>query len=135
VGLPEPPREVSRRLPAVAASVREARAAAIEFARSHCTADERLLSDIALCVSEAVGNVVAHAYSEPGGEICLRLRRTRGELIVEIGDRGTGTSAGVNPPGMGVGIQIVQALSDATFAHSPQHGHRVTMRFGCTPSR
>jgi anti-sigma regulatory factor (Ser/Thr protein kinase) len=118
-------------LPADATSVREARAAATEFARVHCNAGERLLSDIALCVSEAAGNVVTHAYPEDGGEISLTIRRTAGELVIEVADQGTAVSAGGDSPPLGVGLRIVQALSDATVEHADGCGRRVTMRFPC----
>jgi serine/threonine-protein kinase RsbW len=129
----EPARVLHRDLPAVATSVREARAAAVDFAQRHCDADAQLLSDIALCVSEAAGNVVVHAYGDAGGQMRLSVHQTSEQLVVEISDQGAGISAGVDPPGLGLGVPIVQALSDATIDRSTESGHRVTMRFRCHP--
>lgn len=107
--------------------------AAVDFAKHHCDADEQLLSDIGLCVSETAGNVVVHAYGESGGQMRLSVRQTCEHLIIEISDDGTGDSTRTDPPGLRLGIPIVQALSDATIDQSAESGHRVIMRFPCTP--
>lgn len=129
----EPSPDLERELPAVATSVRELRALAIDFAKRHSDADQRLLSDIALCVSEAASNVVVHAYSQPGGTMRLSIHQTSDQLVIEIADQGSGVSADPQTPGLGLGIPLVLALSDATIDHSTDTGHRVTMRFPCHP--
>jgi anti-sigma regulatory factor (Ser/Thr protein kinase) len=112
--------------------VREIRVLALDFARTRCGADEPLLSEIALCVSEAVGNAVVHAYAEPGGEISVVIEAVHGGLVVEVCDEGAGTSLPSATPGLGLGMKIVSKLSDATFQPtSDATGLRVTMRFPC----
>src|SRR5689334_15500562 len=70
VGQPRPS-AVERRLPAVGSSIAKVRATVMDFATAYCDADAELLSDIALCVSEAAANVVAHAYADSSGELSL----------------------------------------------------------------
>jgi anti-sigma regulatory factor (Ser/Thr protein kinase) len=132
MGEPQLSRQLRQRLPAVAASVRQIRTLAVDFARTRCDADERLVGDIALCVSEAAGNAVAHAYSKPGGEITLRIEFSDQVLTVEVCDEGAGTGSRSSQPGLGVGMKIVEALCDASFEPvSGTTGLRVVMRFPC----
>lgn len=50
-----------------------------------------VLSDIRTAVSEAVTNVIVHAYREMGGVILLEAAlREDGMLLLDIGDRGCG---------------------------------------------
>jgi anti-sigma regulatory factor (Ser/Thr protein kinase) len=122
-------------LPALATSVAKARAIAHNFVATHCNANAQLTSDIALCVSEAAGNAVAHAYPTPSGDITLTFTQAPSELIVEVCDEGIGAAAHSPNPGLGLGIKIVQTLSDATFQplDKADNGLRVTMRFPCCP--
>jgi len=133
VGTAEPSRLLRRRLPAVSASLPKIRALTIDFVTAHCNAEEALLSNIALCVTEAAGNAVLHAYDQPGGEITLTVQHTNGMIIVEICDEGIGTPAASPAAGLGLGLKIVHTLSDATSTRSTS-GLRVTMRFPC-PSK
>jgi anti-sigma regulatory factor (Ser/Thr protein kinase) len=122
------------RLPAIAASVATVRRIVLDFMDSHCNADPQLRSDVALCVSEAAGNSIAHAFPAPGGAITLIISQVDQALTVEICDEGVGRAAPAQTPGLGVGIQIIRALSDATFEPVDESGLRVIMRFPC-PSR
>jgi serine/threonine-protein kinase RsbW len=125
---------VSRRLPAVATSIAQIRAIAIDFANTHCTAEPELISDIALCVSEAATNVVLHAYPDTDGDVAITIHHANHTLTIEISDRGVGTATRTTQPGLGMGLDIVDTLSDATF-HSPDGtGTNVTMRFPCKAS-
>jgi anti-sigma regulatory factor (Ser/Thr protein kinase) len=106
--------------------------AVAEFVRSHTAIGDELLSDITLCVSEAAGNVVIHAYGDVEGDIALAVRLTRAHLIVEIRDEGPGSGTHERRPGLGLGMPIVHALSDATI-RTDQAGRQVTMRFPLGP--
>lgn len=127
----EPSRLLRQRLPAVSASLPEIRSLTIDFVTARCNAEQALLSDIALCVTEAAANAVQHAYDQPGGEITLTVQHTNGMVTVEICDEGLGTQAPSPAPGLGLGLKIVHTLSDATSARSNGSGLRVTMRFPC----
>jgi anti-sigma regulatory factor (Ser/Thr protein kinase) len=116
-------------VPAVAASVREIRAVTVDFARTQCNADEQLLGDIALCVSEAAANAVAHAYTETGGDILLTATLTNQTMSIEIRDEGSRRTT--PSPGLGLGLVIIHTLSDATIDRPTGAGMRVTMRFPC----
>jgi anti-sigma regulatory factor (Ser/Thr protein kinase) len=116
-------------VPAVAASVREIRAVTVDFARTQCNADEQLLGDIALCVSEAAANAVAHAYTETGGDILLTATLTNQTMSIEIRDEGSRRTT--PSPGLGLGLDIIHTLSDATIDRPTGAGMRVTMRFPC----
>ena len=115
----------------MSASLPEIRSLTIDFVTARCNAEQALLSDIALCVTEAAANAVQHAYDQPGGEITLTVQHTNGMVTVEICDEGLGTQAPSPAPGLGLGLKIVHTLSDATSARSNGSGLRVTMRFPC----
>jgi anti-sigma regulatory factor (Ser/Thr protein kinase) len=129
VGNAEPSRRLLRRLPAVATSVREIRALTVDFARTECNADDQLLGDIALCVSEAAANVIAHAYTQPGGDILLTATLANHTISIEIRDQGSRRTT--PSPGLGLGLGIIHTLSDATIDRPTGDGMRVTMRFPC----
>jgi anti-sigma regulatory factor (Ser/Thr protein kinase) len=116
-------------LPAVAASVRDIRAISVDFARTQCHADDQLLGDIALCVSEAAANAVAHAYTEPGGDILLTATLRNETISIEIRDEGSRRTT--PSPGLGLGLDIIRTLSDATIDRPTGDGMRVIMRFPC----
>jgi serine/threonine-protein kinase RsbW len=122
---------LEEQLPAIARSIAKIRATAVNVATTHCNADTQLISDIALCVSEAAANVVAHAYPESDGDITLTISRAPQMLVIEIADTGVGTATRTSRPGLGLGTKIVEALSDASFQLVEGSGLRVTMRFPC----
>ena len=99
--------------PAEPSSVPAARAAVVALARSaEATADA--LDDVRLAVSEAVTNVVVHAYadmSEPGPLHVDAYVRGR-KLIVEVSDEGGGLRPRPDSPGIGVGLPLISAVTE-----------------------
>ena len=99
--------------PAEPSSVPAARAAVVALARS-AEASPDALDDVRLAVSEAVTNVVVHAYagaSDPGPlhvEAHVRGRR----LIVEVSDEGGGLRPRPDSPGIGVGLPLISAVTE-----------------------
>jgi serine/threonine-protein kinase RsbW len=77
-------------------------------------APAELQAAVALAVSEAVTNVVVHAYRdapEPGSvEVGAAL--VAGELLVRIADSGSGLRAGQDAPGLGLGLAIIAESAD-----------------------
>lgn len=94
-------------------AVPRARAAVVALARA-AGASGDAIDDVRLAVSEAVTNVVMHAYvgAAPGP---LRVRaRIRGRrLAVEISDEGGGLRARPDSPGLGVGLPLIAAVTES----------------------
>jgi serine/threonine-protein kinase RsbW len=114
--------------PQVAAS---ARAAVRDFAATH-GAVEATVADIALAVSEAVSNVVHHAYhgTDVPGEVVLEADRDGDQICVVVADAGGGMSLGVDGPGLGLGLPMIASLADVLEVRvRPQGGTEVEMRF------
>jgi anti-sigma regulatory factor (Ser/Thr protein kinase) len=78
------------RLAATPANVGTARAATRDWCERYLAIDGRL-GDILLAVTEAVANVVVHAYPDGrAGEFELVFRDDHGRLIVTVRDEGVG---------------------------------------------
>ena len=60
--------------------------------------DETLAAAIALATSEAVGNVVRHAYGTDGGRVELDAERRDDDILVRVADSGLGLSARARHP-------------------------------------
>jgi serine/threonine-protein kinase RsbW len=112
-------------------AVREARRAAVGFAREHDVPDDKL-DAIALAVSEATTNVVMHAYREHAspGTFTLELDVEAGSLIIDVRDDGLGMAPRDDSPGLGFGLPIIAQVSDAhAFVPTDGGGAWLTMRF------
>jgi serine/threonine-protein kinase RsbW len=113
--LPETAGEVRRRI--------------TEFAAAH-GADRRLQADIALAVTEAVTNVIVHAYPAAGvGSVSIAADIEEGELEIVVVDTGEGFRPGTSP-GLGAGLSLIAETTDdfAIREHSPR-GIELWMRF------
>ncbi|HEX5982613.1 MAG TPA: ATP-binding protein [Solirubrobacterales bacterium] len=116
------------------ASVPTLRHRAREFAAAQ-GADERLVADVALAVSEAVTNVVKYAY-EAGvpGSIEL-VGSAKGDLLeIWVRDRGTGFGRG-SEDGLGLGLSIIARLCEDMKIVQEGNGTEVRMRFALGNSR
>jgi len=118
--------EVQLELAPVAESVTEARHAVAALARALGAPEQ----DVALAVSEAVGNAVQHAFRF-GKTGCIKLRASRenGELLVIVTDDGVGLMPDLDNPGLGVGTSIISRLPRETAFESSDTGTTVKMRF------
>src|SRR5690349_8827038 len=76
-------------LPAVPEGVAPLRRAARELAE-RCGADERLVADVTLAVSEACTNAVVHAYRGRPGTLALTAEAHDGHVRFVVADRGDG---------------------------------------------
>jgi serine/threonine-protein kinase RsbW len=98
-------------LPAKPPSVATARHALSAYAERCGWTD---LWPVKTAVSEAVGNAVLHAY--PDGDeahrIWVRAQFDRDNLLVSIEDDGTGMRPRVDSPGLGVGISLIESVTD-----------------------
>jgi serine/threonine-protein kinase RsbW len=97
--------------PAVADSVGPARRALTHFA-AQAGANAEQLEAVALAVSEALTNVVKHAYPDRRGSIHVTAAIARDELCVEITDDGSGFRPHSARGGLGLGLTVIAALCD-----------------------
>jgi anti-sigma regulatory factor (Ser/Thr protein kinase) len=108
--------------PALEASVPELRGAVQGFA-SGLGADPRVLSDVALAVSEAVTNAVMHAFLDRDrGTIRVSVRAADGELVVIVADDGRGMQPRPDSPGLGMGLPLIGQLAASLDIRMPPGG-------------
>lgn len=122
-------------LPAVTASVRPARDTVADFARAH-GASAHVTEAVRLAASEALTNVVLHAYEPPpkGGvqtrPVHLTAAAAGEELWVLVADEGDGFRANPTSPGLGLGlIVIAQVCDEFTVIRRTGGGTELRMRF------
>jgi anti-sigma regulatory factor (Ser/Thr protein kinase) len=114
---------------AVPASVSTVRLELIELAEQAGASPEQV-ENIALAASEAVTNVVQHAYSHPGGDIEVFAGITGSELFVFVADRGEGFREDHRSEGLGWGLALVRTSCDElTVADRSDGGVELRMRF------
>jgi serine/threonine-protein kinase RsbW/stage II sporulation protein AB (anti-sigma F factor) len=116
--------------PAVRATVPTARHAVLAHLRSARTSDPPL-SDIGLAVSEAVTNVVHHAYRDvQPGSVRVRVALDRPEIEVMVQDDGGGMVPRPDTPGLGLGMPLIAMVSDRfDVSATPAGGTRLCMWF------
>jgi stage II sporulation protein AB (anti-sigma F factor) len=124
-------------LPARAANVSLARATVAAFAAQLPFTVEDL-EDIKVAVSEAVSNVILHAYGEAGGEVTISASLSGDFLEVTIEDNGRGIadiaqarqpSYTTSPDRMGLGFVLMESFMDSIEVRSiPGKGTAVTLR-------
>ena len=103
---------LTRSWPAVPASVAEARAAVAGFA-ARAGADESELGAVKLAVSEAVSNVVIHAYVDRDGPgpIHVSVAREPDGVQVAVADEGRGMIPRTDSPGSGLGLPLIAQMT------------------------
>jgi serine/threonine-protein kinase RsbW/stage II sporulation protein AB (anti-sigma F factor) len=117
---------VDLELPAIPTSVTTARRAVSDLAGKVGAA----AGDVALAVSEAVGNAVTHAFRDrPPGTIRVIAARRRNQLVVKVIDDGTGMVPNVDSPGLGLGISVISKLARDVRFDSSERGTTVAMSF------
>ena len=101
----------------------------VAFARA-AGAEPQQCEAVQLAVSEAVTNVVLHAYGDAGGLIHVSARVAGTELWVLVGDDGRGLNAPSRRPGLGQGLALIGAVSDSTAVlRRPSGGTELRLRF------
>ena len=116
-------------LPAVPGSIRKARDAAASSV-AKVARGQRLADDVRLCVSEAVTNVVRHAYVRGTGDVDVVVERDDGELSVVVRDTGRGmTKAQRDGRIGGYGLKIIEKVADRLRIQSTNAGVEVEMVF------
>jgi anti-sigma regulatory factor (Ser/Thr protein kinase) len=92
------------------------------------------LTAVEVAVSEAVANVVLHAYRDRPEEAALQWVKVRASVdadsvCVSVTDQGLGFAPRVDSPGGGLGLSLIAALASHVEIDSPGTGMRVRMRF------
>jgi serine/threonine-protein kinase RsbW len=111
---------MSQLLPAVPDNVGRLRREVADLARRHGACD-RSLESVNLAVSEALTNVVLHAYRDadgPGSVLVVAVVRDAA-LIVTVADEGCGLTPRADSPGLGLGLGLMSRLAD-TFEVTPR---------------
>lgn len=112
-------------LPATPAAISTARQAVSKFAATHGADREK----VALAVSEAVANAVAHAYvGKRAGRVRIRAWAENDAVRVAVVDqgRGLGSNPGRTP---GLGLPLMRLVTEALFVASTKLGVEVVMAF------
>lgn len=88
-------------------------------------------ADVALAVSEAVSNVVLHAYRDgTAGKVRVVACVYPNELVVVVRDYGCGMRPNPGSPGAGLGLSIIVAAASAMNVERPDDGGtRIRLRF------
>jgi len=103
--------------------VGRARRAALSFAAAQGLSGARL-ADVALAVSEAVSNVIVHAYRGRAapGVFDLRFEARGGAIHVAIRDFGLGLVPRDDSPGLGLGLGVIARVADRLEITAPRDG-------------
>ncbi|HET9125071.1 MAG TPA: ATP-binding protein [Solirubrobacteraceae bacterium] len=126
--------ELSESYPAVAGSIPRARRAVAQYAARNGIGGE-LLDGIRLAVSEAVTNVVMHAYPDRSGAVHVTAAVAGAELWVLVADDGCGHRTPSRQPGLGWGLTVIaQHSRDYVITERALGGTEVRMRFPIPPS-
>ncbi|MCW2967961.1 MAG: ATP-binding protein [Solirubrobacteraceae bacterium] len=96
-----------------------------------CGLSDRAVADVELVVSEAVSNVVLHAYPDGGGEVRVEAYWQRDELLIIVSDDGHGMKPRTDSPGCGLGLGLIAALCSRTEILSEGLGTEIHMVFAC----
>lgn len=121
-------RQVNSSYPAVASSVPRARRAVAELAAAAGASEEQLLR-VRLAASEALSNVVLHAYDGQPAMIHVTAAVVAGEIVILIADDGRGLRVGRESSGLGLGLHWMAQFSDElTLLTRPSGGLEVRLR-------
>jgi serine/threonine-protein kinase RsbW len=88
------------------------------------------VENLRLAVSEAVTNVVRHAYPRNHGLVAITAGQASDELWVLIADRGCGHQSPSTNPGLGFGLGIIaHECDELVVTERSDGGTEVRMRF------
>ena len=109
-------------------SVRLLRTEVLHWLDEHQLRDDQLSAAIALATSEAVANVVRHAYGSGPGRVDLDATIGEQDILIRVLDRGPGLTARA-PDRTGFGLPVIGRVSNGVTVASDSEGTTVSMRF------
>ncbi len=122
-------RTLSRSYPAIPSSVPRGRRDLVDLAVAAGASRERMEA-VQLAASEALTNVVLHAYPDGPGAVHVTAAVASTELWVLIADDGCGLEARTSRPGLGLGLALIaQVADDFTIGPRAARGVEIQMRF------
>jgi serine/threonine-protein kinase RsbW len=90
-------------------AISEIRSGVVEFAGEHGMAEDRR-RDLGVAISEAVTNVVRHAYADDApGEVRVDAAADDACLSVRVTDEGSGEA---ESDSLGLGLRLMEAIAD-----------------------
>jgi diguanylate cyclase (GGDEF)-like protein len=118
------------RLAATPESIAPLRQVVVEFA-SRNGASDRQREDIAVAVSEALSNVVVHAYAgrDDPGVVTVDAWMSNQSLEVVVCDEGIGMLPRTDSPGLGLGLALIVRMTQRVALEETMPGVRVRMTF------
>ena len=116
-------------MPARPEGIRPLRRAVVGFARG-CGASDAQCDDIAVAVSEALSNVVEHAYVglECPGSMAVEASLRERWLVVVVSDDGIGLR-GRDTGGVGMGLRLIFELTERLQFEDTVPGAQTRMTF------
>ena len=112
-------------LPAAPDAVAAARHAVSRFGASHGADGDK----VGVAVSEAVGNVVLHAYpGEQNGHVRIRAQVDRDAVLVTVMDHGSGMRGSLAEKERGWGLSLIGSVADSVAVESSGIGSLIEMK-------
>ena len=115
-------------------SVRLLRTEVLAWYHDLALGDDTLAAAIALATSEAVGNVVRHAYGSGEGRVELDAHLRDEDILIRVTDRGLGLSAQAGTR-TGLGLPVIGRVTNGVTVASDDQGTTVSMRFTIQTAR
>lgn len=111
-------------------SVRLARSEVLRWFRDLGRSNESVAASIAVAVSEAVGNVVRHAYAgRQSGRVDIDAQLDGDAILLSVADRGGGMTARSDRDHNGMGLPVIGRVADGVTVVTDGGGTRLSMRF------
>lgn len=88
-------------------------------------------SAVSLAVTEAIANVVLHAYPTSEGQVTVTAESVGEELVIVVTDHGVGgyNFQSSTTAGLGLGLALIRELCTSATIAPTDEGTSVTMRF------
>lgn len=100
-----------------------------------CGLSDQRVGDVKLAVSEAVANVVRHAYNgQATGQVVATADVDDGSLRIVIADSGRGMVRRSDNPGLGLGLPLMAHLADTIDVVDKDPGTEIHLTFPCPSS-